>query len=154
MDKTLRAMTRRRPEAGIGLMEFIFSFSVVLILGSITVHLFNRVYEYYELRRATNIVAGKLETARSLAREEGQRTGVIFDFSMNRLGVDRNHNGKLESIEAEDLPHTVSLSSDSTVTFSKAGSLEEHSKLPQIVVSNSRVSCAVRVSALGAIEID
>ncbi|HVF89358.1 MAG TPA: hypothetical protein VNH22_04770 [Blastocatellia bacterium] len=154
MDKTLRAMTHRRPEAGIGLMEFIFSFSVVLILGSITVHLFNRAYEYYELRRATSIVAGRLETARSLAKEEGERTGVIFDFALNRLGVDRNHNGKLESIEAEELPHTVRLSSDATVTFSTSGSLEDHGKLPQIVVSNSRVSYAVRVSALGAIEID
>jgi Tfp pilus assembly protein FimT len=154
VDKTLRAMMRRRPEAGLGLMDFIFSFSVVLIMGSITVHIFNMAYDYYELIRATNLVAERLEYARGLAKQEGQPTGVICDLAKNSFGVDRNRNGRLESIEVEELPSSVRLTSDSTITFSTAGGLQGGDKQLQIVLSNWRVSRAVRVSTLGAIDID
>ena len=157
MDKTLKVMKRGRSEAGIGLMESIFSLAIVLILGSITIHLFSMAYKYYELKTATNIVADKLESARGLAKEQGQPTGVIVDFKTNRLGVDRNHNGKLESVEAEDLPASVRLSNDSndsTVTFTSSGKLQGNNKEPRIVVSNSRISACRRVSPLGVIEID
>ena len=153
MDKTLKVMIHRRSEAGIGLMEFIFSLAVVLILGSITAHLLGMAYRYYELKTATSLVADRLESARGMAREQNQPTGVILDFKTNRLGIDRNHNGKLESIEAEDLPASVSLSNDSTITFASNGKLEGN-KQPKIVVSNSIISHAVRVSPLGVIEID
>ena len=154
MDKTLRAMTRRRPEAGLGLMDFIFSFSIMLIIGSITVHIFNMAYDYYELIRATNLVAERLEYARGVAKQQGQPTAVICDLAKNSFGVDRNRNGKLESIEVEELPSSVRLSSDSMITFSTAGGLQGSDKQPQIVLSNWRVTRTVRVSALGAIEID
>ncbi len=154
MDRTLRVMTCRRSEAGVALMDFIFSFSVMLILGSITVHLFNVAYGHYELKKAASIVAGKLEVARGLAKEKGQPTGVIFDFTTNTLGVDENHNGKLESVETEYLHHTVRLSEDSLITFSTAGGPQGAGKLPEVIVGNSRASYTVRVSAQGTIDID
>ncbi|HYP25221.1 MAG TPA: hypothetical protein VE262_00760 [Blastocatellia bacterium] len=154
MDKTLRAMMRRRPEAGLGLMDFIFSFSIVLIMGSITVHIFNMAYDYYELIRATNLVAERLEYARGVAKQQGQPTSVICDMAKNSFGVDRNHNGKLESIEVEELPSSVRLSNDSTITFSTGGGLQGNDRQPQIVLSNWRVSRTVQVSTLGAIQID
>lgn len=154
MDKTLRVMASRRSEAGIALMDFIFSFSVMLILGSITVHLLNVAYGHYELKKAASIVADKLQVARGVAKEKGQSTSVIFDFATNALGVDENHNGKLESVEAEYLHHTVKLSEDSVVTFSTTGGPHGTGKLPEIIVGNSRASYAVRVSAQGAIDID
>lgn len=153
VDNTLKVMMRRRSEAGIGLMEFIFSLALLLILGSITAHLLGMAYRYYELKTATNLVADKLESARGMAKEQNQPIGVIIDFKTNRLGIDRNNNGKLESIEAEDLPASVSLSNDSTITFASNGKLQGN-KPPRIVVSNSTISHAVRVSPLGVIEID
>ena len=79
---------------------------------------------------------------------------VIFLANQKVFGMDRNGNGRLDAVEAEDLPDGVEISEDVVVTFARSGNLAPGSKQPNIVISNTAKSRRVSVSKSGAIEID
>jgi hypothetical protein len=153
MDESLRPNPRER-EAGLGLMEVIVGLFLVLILGSILLYLIRLGFAMYQLNATTSEVAQKLEKGRNLAMSKNQTVRVIFEYKYGKFGVDTNGNARLDSAEADELPEGVSLSEDAVVIFTRTGKLSEGSKEPQIVVSNSKDSRSVKVSSLGAIEID
>lgn len=154
MERRAKQTSQGRGEAGVGLMEVIVGVLVMLIVGSILLHLCRIGFAMYKLNAATSGVAGELEMARNMALSRKEEVGVIFDAKGKRFGLDRNRNGRLDNIEAEDLPPGVNLARDETVTFSRSGSLNTGSKQPQIIISNTRGSRTVSVSSMGAIDID
>lgn len=154
MEGTAKHISHERSEAGIGLMEVIVGLLVALIVGSILLHLCKVGFAVYKLNAATSGVATELEMARDMALSRKEEVGVIFDAKGKRFGLDRNRNGRLDNIEAEELPSGVSLERDTIINFSRSGSLQSGSKQPHIIISNSRGSRKVSVSSMGAIDID
>jgi len=149
-----RPYIHTRSEAGLGLMEVIVGVLVTLIVGSILLHLIRLGYEMHKLNIATRGIAEKLGVAREQAMSNRQEFSVIFEAQKKRFGLDRNYNGRLDSIEANEMPEGVVISEDATVTFTRTGRLSRDSKEPQIIISNSRDSRKITVSSMGAIDID
>jgi len=145
--------SRSHPEAGLGLMEAMVAVLGGLILAALVLYLGRSMYNLYELNSVTRNVADELTRARTQAQDREVRVSVIFDATRGKFGLDQNGNGKLDKIEAEDLPEDVSLADDATVTFTKSGDLAPSSKQPRITLSNSKNARSVTVSSLGAIEI-
>ena len=141
------------PEAGLGLMEAIVGVMCGLILAAVVLFIGKSAYNLYQLNSTTRSLADELESAKNQAKNRGVRVSVIFDAKNGKYGLDRNGNGQLDRIEAEDLPEGVSLADDAVVTFAKSGELAPSSKQPRITISNSRNARAVSVSSLGSIEI-
>ncbi len=135
-------------------MEVIVGVLVTLIVCSIGLHLLKIGYELYKLNWTTRVVAEKLGVARELALGQNQSYTVLFDSVKGRYGLDHNCNGRLDSIEAEDLPTGITLSEDTSITFSRTGRLVKGSEEPKIIISNTRKSRTVSVSSLGAIDIE
>jgi len=144
----------RHVEAGMGLMEAIVGVLVALIIGSVLLHLGRTGLAIYKLNSATGGIAEELELARNQAVERRVSVSVIFHASDQTFGVDRNGNGRLDSVEVEELPAGVEIAEDVTVTFARSGNLAPGSKQPNIVISNTAKSRRVSVSKAGAIEID
>lgn len=145
---------RRCNEAGLGLMEAIVGLLVILIVGSVVLHLGKMGFSMYRLNAATGGIAEELEIAREQAIERRASVSVIFDARDERFGLDRNGNGRLDSVEAEDLPSGVEISEDAVVIFARSGNLAPGSKQPNIIISNTTKSRRVSVSKSGAVEID
>lgn len=143
-----------RADAGLGLMEAIVGLLVVLIVASLLLHVGRMGFAIYKLNAATGGIAEELELARAQAIERRVSVSVIFDAKGERFGMDRNDNGRLDSVEAEELPAGVEVSEDATVIFARSGNLAPGSKQPNIVISNTTKSRRVSVSKSGAIEID
>jgi hypothetical protein len=154
MNGTGREASIHTDESGLGLMEVIVGVLVMLILGSILLHLIHIGFAMYKLNVATSGVAERLEIARTMAMNRKESVSVIFESKEKRFGVDRNSNGRLDNIEAQELPEGVNITSDATVIFSRTGKLNPGSKEPKIEITNTRGSRRVTVSSLGAIEID
>ncbi|MEK6324014.1 MAG: GspH/FimT family protein [Acidobacteriota bacterium] len=144
----------QREEAGLGLMEAIVGFLVVLIVGSVLLHLGRTGFAMYRLNAATSGIAEELDLAREQAVARRVSVSVIFNAKQKLFGLDRNGNGRLDSVEAEELPDGVEISEDAVVTFARSGNLAPGSEQPSIVISNTAKSCRVSVSKSGAIEID
>ena len=135
-------------------MEAIVGLLVVLIVGSVLLHLGRMGFAMYRLNAATGGIAEELEVARERAIERRASVSVIFDAKDKRFGLDRNGNGRLDSVEAEELPAGVEISEDAVVIFARSGNLAPGSKQPNIVISNTTKSRRVSVSKSGSIEID
>lgn len=135
-------------------MEAIVGFLVTLIICAVVLHLCRIGYARYRLSSATEGIAHRLEQAREQAMSKRESVSVIFDAKTNTFGLDRNSNGKLETIEIEELPDSIKLSEDAIVTFSRRGSLASKSKEPRIMISDVRNTRSVSVSSMGAIDID
>ena len=144
----------RRREAGLGLMEAIVALLVVLIVGSVLLHLGRMGFALYRLNAATGGIAEELEVAREQAIESRLSVSVIFDAKEKKFGLDRNGNGRLDSVEGEDLPAGVDIAEDAVVIFARSGNLAPGSKQPNIVISNTSKSRRVSVSKSGVIEVD
>lgn len=149
-----RPTTVRHREAGLGLMEAIVGLLVVLIVGSVLLHLGRMGFAMYRLNAATGGIAEELEVARDQAIEHRASVSVIFDAKEKRFGVDRNGNGRLDGVEAEDLPVGVEISEDATVIFARSGNLAPGSRQPNIIISNTSKSRRVSVSKAGIVEVD
>lgn len=141
-------------ESGLGLMEVIVGILVTLIVGSILLHLGRTGFSIYRLNAAIGGIAEELDLARQQAVARRVSVSVIFNANQNVFGMDRNGNGRLDAVEAEDLPDGVEISEDVVVTFARSGNLAPGSKQPNIVISNTAKSRRVSVSKSGAIEID
>ncbi len=135
-------------------MEAIVGLLVVLIVGSVLLHLGKMGFAMYRLNAATGGIAEELEIAREQAIERRASVSVIFDARDERFGLDRNGNGRLDSVEAEELPAGVEISEDAVVIFARSGNLAAGSKQPNIVISNTTKSRRVSVSKSGTVEID
>jgi Tfp pilus assembly protein FimT len=144
----------RCSEAGLGLMEAIVALLVIMIVGSVVLHLGKMGFAMYRLNAATGGIAEELEIAREQAIESRASISVIFDAKDEKFGLDRNGNGRLDSVEAEELPAGVEISEDATVIFARSGNLAPGSKQPNIIISNTTKSRRVSVSKSGTIEID
>ena len=144
----------RRQEAGLGLMEAIVGLLVVLIVSSVLLHLGRMGFAMYRLNAATGGIAEELELAREQAIDRRATVSVIFDAKDKRFGLDRNGNGRLDSVEAEELPAGVEIAEDAVVIFARSGRLAPGSKQPNIIISNTSKSRRVSVSKSGAIEVD
>jgi hypothetical protein len=143
-----------RASVGLGLMEAIVGLLAALIVGSVLLHLGRMGFAMYRLSAATGGITEELELARTQAVERRMSISVIFMAKERLFGVDRNGNGRLESVEAEELPTGVDISEDAVVTFSRSGNLAPGSRQPNIVISNTAKSRRVSVSNSGTIEID
>ena len=141
-------------EFGIGLMEIIVGVLLAAIIGFIALHLVNLGLAMYKLSSGANSIAEKLENAKQTAVNQNQEISVIFEAKDNIYGIDRNNNGRLESVETEELPDGVSISQDGLVVFSRTGKLTKNSKEPGVVIRNNRDSKRVSVSSAGIIEIE
>ena len=141
-------------EAGLGLMEAIVALLVILIVGTVALHLGKMGFAMYRLNSATGGIAQELEIAREQAIESRASISVIFDAKDERFGLDRNGNGRLDNVEAEDLPAGVEISDDAVVIFARSGNLAPGSKQPNIIISNTTKSRRVSVSKSGVVEID
>ncbi len=146
--------TSRHREAGLGLMEAIVGLLVILIVGSVLLHLGRMGFAMYRLNAATGGIAEELELAREQAIESHAAVSVIFDAKEMKFGLDRNGNGRLDSVEAEELPAGVEIAEDATVIFARSGNLAPGSTQPNIIISNTTKSRRVSVSKSGTIEID
>lgn len=143
-----------RADAGLGLMEAIVGLLVVLIVGSVILHLCRMGFAMYKLNSATGGIAQELELAREQALSRRSSVSVIFNARDKTFGVDRNGNGRLDAVELEELPDGVDIDEDAVVTFARSGRLAPGSKQPNIVISNTRNSRRVSVDKSGTIEID
>lgn len=141
-------------EIGVGLMEIIVGVLLAAIIGFIALHLVNLGLAMYKLSSGANSIAQKLENAKQTAVNQNQEITVIFEAKDNIYGIDRNNNGRLESVETEELPDGVVISQDGLVVFSRNGKLTKNSKEPSVVIRNSRDSKRVSVSSAGIIEIE
>lgn len=141
-------------EVGRGLMEVIVGGLIVLIVGSVFLHVIRLGWNMYRLNSATSEVADILNRARDSAMHEDRKVSVIFDLDENKFGIDRNGNGKLDRSEAEEIPEGITISDASAISFLPTGALPAKSKPPRIVVSNSRDSRNVNVSSAGLIDIE
>jgi hypothetical protein len=135
-------------------MEAIVGLLVALIVGSVILHLCRMGVQMYRLNSATGGIAQELELAREQAVSRRFSVSVIFNARDKLFGVDRNGNGRLDTVEAEELPAGVDISEDAVVTFARSGNLAPGSKQPNIVISDARHSRRVSVSKSGTIEID
>lgn len=149
-----KSTTGRSNESGLGLMEAIVSLLVVLIVGSVILHLGRMGFAMYRLNSATGGIAEELELAREEAIEHRATVSVIFNAKEKRFGVDRNGNGRLDTVETEELPDGVDISEDAVVIFARSGNLAPGSKQPNIIISNTSKSRRVSVSKAGVVEID
>lgn len=154
MSEFSKSTDGRSREAGLGLMEAIVGLLVILIVGSVVVHLGKMGFAMYRLNAATGGIAEELEIAREQAIERRVSISVIFDAKDERFGLDRNGNGRLDSVEAEELPAGVEISEDATVIFARSGNLAPGSKQPDIIISNNTKSRRVSVSKSGIVEVD
>jgi Tfp pilus assembly protein FimT len=143
-----------KKEAGLGLMEVIVGLLVTMIVGSILLHLGRTGFSMYKLNSAVGGITEELDLARHQALTRRASVSVIFHANEKVFGIDRNGNGRLEAVEAEELPDGVVISEDVVVTFSRSGSLATGSNQPNIVISTTAKSRRVSVSKSGAIEID
>ena len=141
-------------EAGLGLMETIVGVLVALIVGSVLLHLGRTGFAIYKLNAATGGIAEELQMAREQALGRRVNVSVIFNAKEKVFGLDRNGNGRLDSVEEEELPAGVEISEDAVVTFARSGDLAPGSKQPNIVISNTVKSSRVSVSKSGTVEID
>ena len=141
-------------EVGRGLMEVIVGALIVLIVGSVFLHVIRLGWNMYRLNSATSVVAEMLNKARESAMKDDKKMSVIFDADQNKFGIDLNGNGRLDRAEAEDLPDGITISDASTICFMPTGSLPAKTKPPRIVVSNTRDSRSVNVSSAGSIDIE
>lgn len=149
-----KTTSARRREAGLGLMEAIVSLLVVLIVGSVLLHLGRMGFAIYKVNAATGGIAEELELARGQAIEHRVTVSVIFDAKEKKFGLDRNGNGRLDNVEAEELPAGVEIAEDAVVIFARSGNLAPGSKQPNIIISNGSKSRRVSVSKAGVIEVD
>ena len=147
-------MNSGQREAGLGLMEAIVGLLVILIVGSVVLHLGRMGFAMYRLNAATSGIAEELSVAREQAIERRVSVSVIFEVKDKRFGVDRNGNSRLDNVEAEELPPGVDISEDAVVIFARSGNLAPGSKQPNIIISNTTKSRRVSVSKSGTIEID
>jgi len=152
--KKLKPNPLRLNEKGLGLMEVIVGILLTAIIGFIALHLVNLGLAMYKLSSGAKDVAVKLENAKQVAVSQNKEVSVIFDSKENKFGIDRNSNGRLETVEAEEMPEGVSLSQDGQITFSRSGKPTKDSKEPTIVIRNTRDSKRVSVSSLGNIDIE
>jgi len=141
-------------EVGRGLMEVIVGGLIVLIVGSVFLHVIRLGWNMYRLNSATSVVAEMLNRARDSAMKENRKVNVIFDADENKFGIDRNGNGKLDRNEAEEIPEGITISDASAISFLPTGALPPKAKPPRIVVSNNRDSRNVSVSSAGSIDIE
>lgn len=141
-------------EAGLGLMEAIVSLLVVLIVSTVLLHLGRMGVAMYRLNAATRGIAEELEVAREQAIDSRMSVSVIFEAKDKRFGLDRNGNGRLDIVEAEDLPPGVDIDENAVVIFSRSGNLAPGSKQPNIIISSTSKSRRVSVSKAGIIEVD
>lgn len=135
-------------------MEVIVGLLVTLIVGSILLHLGRTGFAMYRLNSAIGGIAEELDVARQQAVTRRVSVSAIFNANEKVFGIDRNGNGRLDAVEAEELPDGVEISEDVVVTFSRSGNLAAGSKQPNIVISNTAKSRRVSVTKSGAIEID
>ena len=135
-------------------MEAIVGVLVILIVGSLLLHLGRLGLALYTLNSTTGGIAHQLSAAREQAIERRVSVSVIFNAKEKKFGIDRNGNGRLDSAEAEDLPAGVEISEDAVITFARSGNLATGSKQPHIVISNTRNFRRVSVSQSGSVEID
>ena len=141
-------------EAGIGLMEAIVGLLVILIVSSVVLHLGRMGVAMYRLNSATRGIAEELELAREQAIDSRMSVSVIFESKDKRFGVDRNGNGRLDLVEAEELPPGVDIDENAVVIFGRSGNLAPGSKQPNIIISSTTKSRRVSVSKSGMIEVD
>ena len=154
MSDPSQTTSSRKGEAGLGLMEAIVSLLVILIVGSVVLHLGKMGFAMYRLNAATGGIAEELELARAQAIEHRVSLSVFFEAKEGRFGLDRNGNGRLDNVEAEELPAGVEISEDAVVIFARSGNLFPGSKQPDIIISNTTKSRRVSVSKSGTVEID
>lgn len=141
-------------QAGLGLMEAIVGGLVLIIVGSVLFQFGRQAVATYKLNSTASSIADSLGQAKEMAQSKGNIVKVIFDSKGSRFGVDRNGNGKLDSMESEELPSGVAISEDAVVVFSKSGGLARESKQPRISISNNRSSRTVSVSSMGSVVIE
>jgi Tfp pilus assembly protein FimT len=141
-------------EAGLGLMEAIVGLLVILIVSSVVLHLGRMGVAMYRLNSATRGIAEELELAREQAIDSRMSVSVIFESKDKRFGVDRNGNGRLDLVEAEELPPGVDIDENAVVIFARSGNLAPGSKQPNIIISSTTKSRRVSVSKSGMIEVD
>ena len=154
MNKFSKPTSGRHREAGLGLMETIVGLLVVLIVGSALLHLGRMGFAMYRLNAATGGITEELELARGQAMETRTSVSVIFDAKAKKFGLDRNSNGRLDSVEAEELPAGVDIAEDAIVIFARSGNLAPGSKQPDIIISNTTKSRRVSVSKSGTVAVD
>ena len=135
-------------------MEAIVGLLIMLIVGSVVLHLGKMGFAMYKLNAATGGIAEELEIAREQAIAQRASISVIFDAKDERFGLDRNGNGRLDNVEAEELPPGVEIAEDAVVMFARSGNLAPGSKQPSIIISNTSKSRRVSVSKSGTVEID
>src|SRR5215470_5249965 len=139
---------------GRGMMEVIVGILVVMIVGSLFVHVVRLGYQVYQLNGATGTVADQLNRARQVAIKENRKVSFIFDEEKNQYGVDLNGNGKLDGAEGEDMPDGIAISDSAVIVFLPSGNLPPKTKEPRIVLTNSRNSRSISVSAMGAVSVE
>jgi Tfp pilus assembly protein FimT len=136
------------------MMEVIVGILVVMIVGSLFVHIVRLGYQVYQLNSASGSVADELNKARGIAIKQNRKVSVVFDQDKNQYGIDLNGNGKLDGAEAEDMPEGIAISDSSVITFLPSGYLPPKTKDPHIVITNSRNSRSISVSAMGAVSVE
>lgn len=139
---------------GRGMMEVIVGILVVMIVGSLFVHIVRLGYQVYQLNSASGTVADELNKAREIAIRQNRKVSVVFDEEKNQYGIDLNGNGKLDGAEGEDMPEGISISDSAVVTFLPTGNLPPKTKDPRINITNSRTSRSISVSAMGAVSVE
>jgi Tfp pilus assembly protein FimT len=140
--------------AGRGMMEVIVGILIVLVVGSIFVHVVKLGYAMYTLNSTTGDVAETLSRARQIAIKENRKVTVMFDVDKNTYGIDSNANGRLDAAESEDLPEGIELSESCAVVFMPSGTLPAKAKDPHILLSNTHKSRSVSVSSLGSVSVE
>jgi hypothetical protein len=135
-------------------MEVIVGVLATMIIGSILLHLGRTGLAMYKLNAAIGGITEELDLARQPAVARRVSVSVIFNSNSKVFGIDRNGNGRLEAVEAEELTDGVEISEDAVVTFESSGNLAAGSKQPNIVISNTAKSHRVSVLKSGAIEIN
>jgi hypothetical protein len=135
-------------------MEVIVGLLVTMIIGSVLLHLGRTGFSMYRLHAAIAGITEELDIARQQALTRRASVSVIFHANEKVFGIDRNGNGRLEAVEAEELPDGVEISEDAVVTFASSGSLAAGSRQPNIVISNTAESSRVSVSKSGSVVID
>ena len=140
--------------SGRGMMEVIVGILVVLVVGSIFVHVVKLGYAMYTLNSTTGDVAETLSHARQMAIKENRKVTVLFDVEKSTYGIDLNANGKLDDAESEDLPEGIELSESCAVVFMPSGTLPAKAKDPHIQLSNTHKSRSVSVSSLGSVSVE
>jgi Tfp pilus assembly protein FimT len=139
---------------GRGMMEVIVGILVVMIVGSLFIHIVRLGYQVYQLNSASGTVADELTKARQMAIKQNRKVSVLFDQASNQYGIDLNGNGILDGAEGEEMPEGVAISDSTVIVFLPSGGLPPKSKDPHIVITNSRNSRSISVSAMGAVSVE